>query len=128
MDEPMYTRIVVEIIFPTHDAEACEAELDDVLVVGLGRNYVVHQRRAREVMTEDRCEQVLGSMHDPKPDRLAVDSFEKAERIIAEWAGVETIHDGNGQRQKASSLVDRLAQAAHDDVERARSSHRRGGG
>jgi hypothetical protein len=32
----------------------------------------------------------------PTPDRLAVSSLERAEALIAQWAGVRTIHDAGG--------------------------------
>jgi hypothetical protein len=63
--ELMYTRIVVEVIFPSEDVASNTDDLNSVLVEGLGANYVAHRVIASEAMTEDRCEEILRDMHEP---------------------------------------------------------------
>ena len=62
-DELMYSRILVEVVFPTPELGANKLDLDDALRDGLGDNYVVHCVMESEAMTEDRCEEVLKSFH-----------------------------------------------------------------
>jgi hypothetical protein len=57
--EPMYVRMLLEVVFPTAEVDDCRLDIDDHLPDMLGGNYVAHRIIWADAITEDHCETLL---------------------------------------------------------------------